>query len=615
MSQLLLRDVGELIIFIVREVVARVVLDNTKCIFAVNVARAVCIIDGRNRYVDIILEQRVAVCSLELCPDVLVVLNAFKDDLALFAIPFDGVHCCCRGFFVRVSGNIPDALVLIKLCNYIVAIGRILRFKEDVIEHRLFFFTVAKGFRDVRRIRVNMRVVDKGVVVGVIGTLPCEDDFVFVSVVTVNQRLIRIEFCVVTDTKCVIAVTCIELAVIVIVSRIGCVDLGKAIIGHGDRHRMRTVVVFFARNFEFAVGLLPRGNFVGAICIGKEFECNAVRAAYIREAAGQNILERIRADIGGRRRDRRQCGDDLIFYGVACGCRCVVCKAVGDNIRCVIYAGVFCSFTHGFFQCDNTRFVFGVEDNIVVPILTAGRNLVAGTVCHTTVNSGHRETDKARICCTCHHFRCAGFNQQIETYGEAGYVAVAVLVRFGHCRTTVVFYVGFERILNSRGIGFKSSFKCCTKYVGLVIPVVCIKCICVFIAVFAVCKADSSEHICAFDFIDCIQHLNVAVGTTAVFFGLRELRDVRNFEVSILDTFNCIAVACLSITKCRRCAVRTGTRCATKHFIYFCVILAGRNVAVLIPHAIFFGVGKVILINGQLCLCVHIDGSFIDSSR
>lgn len=66
-----------------------------------------------------------------------------------------------------MSGNIPDALVLIKLCNYIVAIGRILRFKEDVIEHRLFFFTVAKGFRDVRRIRVNMRVVDKGVVVGV----------------------------------------------------------------------------------------------------------------------------------------------------------------------------------------------------------------------------------------------------------------------------------------------------------------------------------------------------------------------------------------------------------------------------------------------------------------
>lgn len=78
----------------------------------------------------------------------------------------------------------------------------------------------------------------------------------------------------------------IELAVIVIVSRIGCVDLGKAIIGHGDRHRMRTVVVLFARNFEFAVGLL--GNFVGA-SIREEFERNAVRAAYIREAAGQNI--------------------------------------------------------------------------------------------------------------------------------------------------------------------------------------------------------------------------------------------------------------------------------------------------------------------------------------
>ena len=85
-SKLRLRDVCELEFQTDVEVITRVVLDNTECIFAVNVARAVCIIDGRNRYVDIIFEQRVAVCSLELCPDVLVVLNAFKDDLALFAM-------------------------------------------------------------------------------------------------------------------------------------------------------------------------------------------------------------------------------------------------------------------------------------------------------------------------------------------------------------------------------------------------------------------------------------------------------------------------------------------------------------------------------------------------
>ena len=84
---------------------------------------------------------------------------------------------------------------------------------------------------------------------------------------------------------------------------------------------------------------------------------------------------------------------------------------------------------------------------------------------------------------------------RIETYGAAGYVAVAVLVRFEHCRTAVVFYVGFDRILNSRGIGFNSSFKCCTKYVGLVIPVVCIKCICFCLLYtstidYAMCEAE-----------------------------------------------------------------------------------------------------------------------------
>ena len=125
---------------------------------------------------------------------------------------------------------------------------------------------------------------------------------------------------------------------------------------------MRSVVVFFARNFEFAVCLFPRCNFVGAICIGKEFERNAVRTTYIREPAGQNILERIRADIGGRRRDCRQCGNDLIFYGVACGCRCIVCKAVGDNIGRVIFTGVLNSFTYSFFKCYDTSFVFGVEE-------------------------------------------------------------------------------------------------------------------------------------------------------------------------------------------------------------------------------------------------------------
>ena len=247
--------------------------------------------------------------------------------------------------------------------------------------------------------------------------------------------------------------------------------------------------------------------------------------------------------------------------------------------------------------------------------MTAGRDLVARTVCHTTINRGHGQRDEARICRACHHFRRAGFNQQVETYGEARYIAVAVLISLGHCRTAVVFNVGFERVFYGCGIGFKSSFKCCIKLIRLVIPVVGIKCICILVALCTVCKADSCKHVCAFYFIDCIQHLDVAVCTTAVFFGLRKLRDVRNFEVSILDTFNCIAVACLSITEGGRCTVRTGTCCAAKNLIYTSIILTGGNVAAFVPHAILFGICKVVLINRQLCLCVHIDGSFINSSR
>ena len=517
MSKLRLRDVRELEVQTAVEFVARVVLHDTKRILAVNVAWTVCIIDGFDRYVDVILEQRVTVCSLELCPDVPVVLNAFKDDLALFAIPFDGVHCCCGGFTGRMTGNIPDALVLIKLCNHIVAIRRVLRFKEDVIEHRLFFFTVAKGFRDVCRIRVNMCVVNEGVVVGVIGTLPSQYDFVLVSVVAVNKAFVGIELCIVTDAKGIVGITGIELAVVVVVSCVGCVDLSKAVSSHGDRHRVRTVVVFFACDFEFAVCLFPCSYLVGASFIGEKFECNAVRTAYIREAASENITESIFADVGCCRRDRRQCGDDLILNRIACGCRCIVLKAIGDNIGRVIFAGILNSFTYGFFQCDNASLVFGVKHNIIVPIVTAGRDLVARTVRHTTINSGHRQTDEARICRACHHFRRTGFNQQIETYGKACYIAVAVLVSLVHCRTAVVFNVRFEGIFYSCGIGLKCCFKCCTKLIRLVVPLTRIKCICILIALCTVCEADSSEHVCTLHFIDCIQHLDVAVGTTVLF--------------------------------------------------------------------------------------------------
>lgn len=111
-----------------------------------------------------------------------------------------------------MAGHIPDALSLIKLCNYIVAIGCVLRLKEDVIEHRLFFFAITKGLRDVNRVCINMRVVDERVVVGVIGTLPSQHDFVLVAGIAVNKAFIGIELCVITDAKGIVGITGIELA-------------------------------------------------------------------------------------------------------------------------------------------------------------------------------------------------------------------------------------------------------------------------------------------------------------------------------------------------------------------------------------------------------------------
>ena len=56
MCELRLWDVREVQIEVAIEVITRVILHDAECIFAVNVARTVCIIDGRNRYVDVILE-------------------------------------------------------------------------------------------------------------------------------------------------------------------------------------------------------------------------------------------------------------------------------------------------------------------------------------------------------------------------------------------------------------------------------------------------------------------------------------------------------------------------------------------------------------------------------
>lgn len=52
-----------------------------------------------------------------------------------------------------------------------------------------------------------MCVVNEGVVVGVIGTFPCEDNLVFVAVVAVNKAFVGIELCVITDAKGIVGIT------------------------------------------------------------------------------------------------------------------------------------------------------------------------------------------------------------------------------------------------------------------------------------------------------------------------------------------------------------------------------------------------------------------------
>ena len=597
MSELCLRDVRELEIQTAIEVIARIVLDNTKRILAVNVAWAGCIIDGLDRYVNVIFEQRVAVGRFELCPDVLVILDALKDDLSGLGIPCYRMQRSSFGFLIRVAGDIPDALISVQRSDNVITVSLVLCLEENVIEHRLFCLTIAKGLGNVNRVCIDMAVIDERVKILIVRALPSQNNIVLVAVVAVNKAFVTVELCIIANTERVVAVTCVQSAVGVIRSCIGCVDLFETGRCHGNRHGVGLIAVFGFCNCEFVVSFRPLCNRLRASCILEEFERYFT---IVGKTTCKNILKGIIADIGGRRCDRRQCADDLVFYGVTCGCRCIVCKAVGNGIGSIVVTGIGLCLTDCFFERHDTRFIFRVQSYVVQPVMATVRNVVVRVaVGHTTVNIRHRQGHEARIGRTHDHFRNLGFNEQIEAERQVICLGLTILSGLRHFCTAVCCDIRLKRVLNCRSIRRKGIFQRCAELIRLVIPFAGIKRIVgVFIAFCTVCKADSCEHIRTGSLVDCVQNLNMVV-LLLIFCRLRELHNVGNFEVSVFHTLNCIAVGLQTVAEIRRC-VTVLTRCRAERIIDALVVLTGGNIAAFVPHAILGCIRKIILIQREV---------------
>ena len=371
-----------------------------------------------------------------------------------------------------------------------------------MIEHRLFCLTVAKGLGNVNRVCIDMAVIDERVKILIVRALPSQNNIVLVAVVAVNKGFVTVELCIIANTERVVAVTCVQSAVGVIRSCIGCVDLLETGIGHRNGHGVGLIAVFGFCNREFVVSFRPLCSRLRASCILEEFERYF---AIVGKTTCKNILKGIIADIGGRRCDRRQCADDLVFYGVTCGCRCIVCKAVGDNIGGIVLAGIVLGFTNGLFERYNACFVFRVNRNVIQPVVTAGRNVaVRVAVGHTAVNARHRQEDKARIRGARYHFRHFGFDEQVKTERQVICLGLTILIGLQHFCAAVCRNVCFKSVFGGRCICSQAVGQRLNQHVGLIIPVCIIQLVRVCIAVFAVFKAECCEHICALGLVDGI---------------------------------------------------------------------------------------------------------------
>ena len=303
--------------------------------------------------------------------------------------------------------HIVDALFLIQLGLDKVAVGCVLHDELDIFEVAL---TVREQLGQLQTVNVQVSIVDQGVVVVLRGTLPQQNNFIGVAVITVDNGGIGVHGCSIGNADGAVRVAGVDHACFG-VNSLGGVDLSQALGGHLDGHDRLICRSGIVGNRELAISLIPGGDQLGAVSVGEELQNHIVLV--VGDALGQGINEGICAQIGSFRGDGRQSGNDLVVDDVAIGSGAGMGIAIGNVVLgAVILAGVVDIFAQGLLQAGDTGQVLGIQGHIIDP---AG----AAISCIVAIDGGHGQADEEGIASHSDHFRHGSLKYDIKTQVQA----------------------------------------------------------------------------------------------------------------------------------------------------------------------------------------------------
>ena len=162
--------------------------------------------------------------------------------------------------------------------------------------------------------------------------------------------------------------------------------------------------------------------------------------------------------------------------------------------------------------------------------------------------------------------------------------------------------VGFQSVLDHGGVGGEGSSQRINQHIGLIVILGGIQSIRIGVAVLAICQIQCLQEIRALGLVDGIQNLYMAVGA-AVHFGLGEGHNIRDLEESELHALDSIAVAGFTVAQ-------SGTA-AAQHIVDAGLVKHTGGHIGRIPNAVLFGVGQIVLVDGQGAGPGFVDGSVL----
>ena len=452
-----------------------------------------------------------------------------------------------------------------------------------------------------------MSVIDQGVVVFARGTLPGQDNFIAIAVLTEDEGCIGVDGSGVSDACGVVGVALVQLAV-----DIGGIAIDLSQTGFGDIDVHVTVIAGIGDG-ELTITLHPGCDFVSAILISEELDLNILQGLVIGQAFADGVIEVIGSQAGCIGSDGGQSGNDLILQNIASGCGSIMLEAIGDGIGTIVGAGILLSLTDGLFQSGDASLVLGVHDYIVVPeVATLRRSRVS-----ITRDGGHGQGHEEGIGGRSNHFRHDIFHNQVQTNAQVALDGLTVVIGQSHIDSVGVrCHECFQSVLDSGGVLSKRSSHSLVQDVRLIEPAVAVQVISIHIAILTVAQTDCSQQILGFDLIEGIQNLGQVVIGMLIICGFSEGGNGCNIGDGEANALNGITVTGLAIAKgmVGRVVAIALADTAAQDIFHIGLSPAGGHEGILAPDTILDGIGPVILPDGQGAVSFFIDGGIFHLS-